>query len=301
MTKNLNFVAIDFETANSNYSSICQIGLAFFENGELVKEESQIIDPDTHFDGINVSIHGITAMQVAGYPSFTEYFPELCEKIEAQVVVHHQPFDHLAYCQACELHQLEQSNSYWLNNSAVVRRTWEQFRQKGYGLKNVANYLGIDFKHHDACEDARAAGLIFIEACVLTGKTVEQWAESVENRRIKPPQKGPSVQKITGDLLQPSTECCNCDNPFFGKKVVISGTYSNWPNRKELAKRIKDLGADIDSAVSTKTNFLFAGSGVGPSKLTKMQKNINEGKEAAILREDEIIEMLIEANTDFEK
>lgn len=297
MIENLNFVAIDFETANSDYSSICQIGMSFFENGELVREESHFIDPCTHFDGVNVNIHGITAEHVKDSKTFAEFYPELCNKINDQVVVHHQPFDYSAYCQACELHGFERSNAYWLNTASVVRRTWKQFSQKGYGLKNVANHLGIDFKHHDACEDARTAGLILIEACKITGNSIEEWAASIEGRRIKPPKQGPSFQKITGNLLRTNTEhCANTNNPFFGKKVVISGTYMNWPDRKELAMILKNLGADIDSSVSANTNLLCAGSGVGPAKVAKMQKNMDDGKEAAILCEEEILEMLIESN-----
>ena len=32
----MNFLAIDIETANADYSSICQIGIAEFENGQVV-------------------------------------------------------------------------------------------------------------------------------------------------------------------------------------------------------------------------------------------------------------------------
>ncbi len=293
MIKDLNFVAIDFETANSNYSSICQIGLVFFEKGKIVKEESQLINPETHFDGMNINIHGITPEKVEGSPSFTEFYPELFNRINEQVVIHHQPFDHSAYCQACELHGLEESNTYWLNNAAVVRRVWEQFRTKGYGLKNVAKYLGIKFKHHDACEDARAAGLIFVEACRISGKSIEQWGTDVEKHRIKKPKTGPSKQDISGELLKPLKNVENSNNSFFGKKVVISGTYTSWPDRKDLANILRKLGADIDKTVGVNTNILCAGAGVGPSKMKKMQKNIDNDKDAQIIKEDEILKMLI--------
>ncbi|WP_299576596.1 exonuclease domain-containing protein [uncultured Sunxiuqinia sp.] len=296
MNKDLNFIAIDFETANSDYSSICQIGLAFFKNGELANKVSQLINPETHFDGYNIGIHEIHPEDVVDAPTFKEYYPVLFEQINNQVLIHHQPFDWTAFCQACEKHALEFPNSYWLDNAAVVRRTWEQFRQKGYGLKNVASFLGIEFKHHDACEDAIAAGLVFTEACSLTERSIEDWANEVEKKRIKAPRKGPSPQRISGELLkQEISDNIDCNNPFFDKKVVISGTYSNWPDRKVLAKIIKDLGADIDSSIGKKTNILCAGNGVGPAKIKKMQANIEAGCDAKIITEVEVIEMLNEA------
>lgn len=42
-----------------------------------------------------------------------------------------------------------------LDSAMIVRRAWpEQFGQRGWGLANVAIFLGIRFRHHDALEDA---------------------------------------------------------------------------------------------------------------------------------------------------
>lgn len=54
------FVAIDVETANADMASICQIGAAVFERGEMVDHWSSLVDPNDYFDPVNVSIHGIT-------------------------------------------------------------------------------------------------------------------------------------------------------------------------------------------------------------------------------------------------
>lgn len=39
------FVALDLETANSNYASICEVGLTKFENGGPVASWSSYIAP----------------------------------------------------------------------------------------------------------------------------------------------------------------------------------------------------------------------------------------------------------------
>ena len=51
-----------------------------------------------------------------------------------------------------------------LDSARVARRTWENLAWKGYGLYNVCQYLGYEFAHHDALEDAKAAGHILINA-----------------------------------------------------------------------------------------------------------------------------------------
>jgi len=85
----------------------------------------------------------------------------------------------------------------------------------------------------------------------------------------------------------------NKNNPFYGKKVVISGTYQKWTNRRDLAKILKSYGADIDTSITKKTNILCAGNGVGPKKLEKMQTRIDKGEEAQILDEQQLINLLI--------
>jgi len=50
----MRFVAIDVETANPDMSSICSIGAAAFESGELVSEKYWLVDPRDDFNPRNV-------------------------------------------------------------------------------------------------------------------------------------------------------------------------------------------------------------------------------------------------------
>ncbi len=286
------FIALDFETANYDYSSICQIGMVFFENGKITKSINQLIDPEDYFDGYHISIHGIRPEDIEGKPTFAEYYPKFFKLIDNHIILHHQPFDRSAFEQACAKYSLEPPYCFWLDNAKIVRRTWLDRSRKGYGLKEVAQMLNFSFNHHDAVEDARVTGLIFLEACKCKGMDIDGMITNVYDSGItETPKTHP--QRITGNLLKPDTENVeNKDNPFFGKKVVISGTYNIWPDRKDLAMLLKNLGADIDSGVTERTNILIAGEGVGPSKLNKMIANINEGRNAIILQEKDVIEKL---------
>ena len=42
----MEFVALDFETANADMSSICQIGLVYFKDGAIQKEWKTYINPE---------------------------------------------------------------------------------------------------------------------------------------------------------------------------------------------------------------------------------------------------------------
>ena len=80
----MKFVAIDVETANPSMASICQIGVAIFENEELRGEWQSFVDPEDYFDSVNSSIHGIEEADVKGAPTFSTIADELFELVGRQ-------------------------------------------------------------------------------------------------------------------------------------------------------------------------------------------------------------------------
>ncbi len=60
---------------------------------------------------------------------------------------------------------------------------------------------------------------------------------------------------------------------FEGKKFVISGVFENY-SREEIKNEIENFGGILMSSVSSKTDYVIAGIGIGPSKKTKA-KNLN--------------------------
>ena len=56
---NLTFNAIDVETANSDPSSICQIGIVCVRNGAIKRQLSLFVNPEAQFNDFNVRLHGI--------------------------------------------------------------------------------------------------------------------------------------------------------------------------------------------------------------------------------------------------
>jgi DNA polymerase-3 subunit epsilon len=81
----MRFVAVDLETANPQFSSICQIGLVVFEGGREIDSDVRLVDPNDYFDPYNVAIHGITADQVRGAPIFKEIHPWLRDYTAEQI------------------------------------------------------------------------------------------------------------------------------------------------------------------------------------------------------------------------
>lgn len=54
----MDFVAIDFETATSNYTSVCSLGICVVENNKITDRKEILIKPEPfEFNDYNIKIH----------------------------------------------------------------------------------------------------------------------------------------------------------------------------------------------------------------------------------------------------
>ena len=123
----MEFVAIDVETANADMASICQIGIAQFKDGTLAEEWKTYVDPQDHFDMMNVSIHGIDEDVVAGSPTFAMLADTLISRLSGRIIVTHTAFDRVAVHQASTKHKTPPLSCTWLDTACVARRAWTEF------------------------------------------------------------------------------------------------------------------------------------------------------------------------------
>lgn len=279
----MRFVAIDVETANPRMSSICQVGVVGFEAGQEVFAASWLVDPKDYFDELHVSIHGIDEARVAGAPLFSAIHRELAIRLSDQVVVSHTAFDRSAVHQACARESSELISCRWMDSARIARRAWPQFAQRGYGLANLAKELGIGFRHHDALEDARAAGQIVCQAIAHTGLSLEDWLT-----RCGQPISGRKSVARLGDG----------DGPLLGETVVITGALS--APRQAVADILHEAGAAVDASVTKRTTVLVVGdqdiSRLGgkakSSKHLKAEQLISAGYPIRIVGETDLDAML---------
>jgi len=173
------FVAIDVETANSNISSICQIGIAFYKDGLLAEEWKSYINPEDYFDNFNISIHGINEVIVRDSPRLPDVNDQLHKYLDNRITVCHTFFDRAAIRQAFEKYGIIEPKCKWLDSASVARRTWKECAKSGYGLANLCKLLKYDFTHHDALEDAKASGYILLSAVKQSGIDIDRWLKRV--------------------------------------------------------------------------------------------------------------------------
>ena len=282
----MDFVAIDVETANPDLASICQVGVVAFSGSKPSHTFQALVDPEDEFSPVNVSIHGIDESSVSGCGTFPVVMESLRPHLNGKIVVSHTAFDRISLARAIEKYQIPAVECRWLDTARVVRRTWKQFAKSGYGLADVAAWCDIDFVHHRADEDARAAGEILVRAMAETGLSVEDWLLRAE--QPIDPASAPSRTNRIG----------NPHGPLAGEVIVFTGALTI--PRREAADLAASAGCEVEPSVTRKTTLLVVGDqdlrGLAghqrSSKHRKAELLIRSGQPLRILGETDFMRMM---------
>jgi DNA polymerase III subunit epsilon len=274
----MNFVVVDVETANPNFASICQIGIAPFRDGIPQQPQQWLVNPQDYFDPIHVEIHGIDEYSVRDAPKWPEVYEAVAPFLAGNIVASHTAFDRAALSQACGSWSLSICECHWIDTARVVRRAWPQFSKSGYNLANVAATFGIKYQAHDASEDARCAGEILMLAVGQTGLSVEQWLVRV-TQPIHPVEDVPDA---------------NPEGPLYREVLVFTGALSML--RHDAAVAAAKAGCQVDDGVTRHTTLLVVGD-QDISKLAGHEKSSKHRKAEELIKKGQRLRILGE--TDF--
>lgn len=290
----MDFVALDVETANPDRSSICQIGIATFRNGDLVDCWESLVAPAGEFSPFNVSIHGIDRRRVRTAPRWEEIYPHVASRLESQIVVSHTSFDRHALTQACACCGLSICECRWLDSAEIARNAWPQFSRSGYGLTNLAAYFGFQYRAHDALEDAKCAGWVVLKAIA------EAKVHPEHRLRYEPdPVGATSPTSSRWKTFSPSVKQPGCvGGVLFGEVIVFTGALSI--SREEAAESAALAGCRVDDGVTKRTTLLVVGNQdmdclrghEKSSKHLKAEKLIAQGQRLRILCESEFMRLV---------
>lgn len=274
----INFTAIDIETANSTRISICQIGICNVENGEIKFSDSYLIQPpNNEYSHWNVCIHGISPDQTASMPFFPEVWKKFKHHIEGRLIVaHNVSFDCDCLSQTLEYYNI-QKPKYQVECTYALT---------GLNLEDLAEALDVKLiQHHNALYDAISCAEAYIK--LKRGLKPDLSKISIKERKSLFDGHG----KLSGDVLKPCLEAADNNSPFYGKKMVFTGVMESI-GREEAANIVKKLGADIDTGVTSKTDFVIVGKGAGPSKLKKIADFNKNGSYIKIIYECDFLNMI---------
>lgn len=235
------FIALDVETACSDTASICQIGLACVFPDNQIHTFSTLVNPGTRFDPFNIQLHGIGPDHVFDAPRFNEVLDRLLPLLSRHHLVQHSNFDKQAVNAACRSCGMKPPDFRWADSVTIARRAWPELKGNGgHGLGNLKKVLDLDFHHHDAGEDARAAALVVLHAEAHLNLSFDEL--------IKPARKHyPAAITREGDPT----------GALSGSVVVFTGALSM--SRDEAANLAARIGMTVKAGVTKHTTHLVVG------------------------------------------
>jgi DNA polymerase-3 subunit epsilon len=271
-------MAFDTETATNNPASICQIGYVVVRDGQITLEKSYLIQPTgNEYSARHSCIHGIDALSTKNQPTFPAIWDIIKPYFANQLLVaHNASFD---------LNVLNSTIDFY-NIPRLVFRCDCTFRMSGLNLRSLSDSLEIEMaQHHDALSDARTCAKVYISL----KQGIKPDLRLI--KATKPTDIFEGHEHLSGSVLKPNFDINNTDNPFYSKKVVFTGVLQTI-SRTEAAEKIQQMGADIDTGVNKRTDYVIVGQGAGPSKLNNIEKFNSTGSNIKIIREDEFLSMI---------
>ncbi len=306
----MNFVALDFETANHRRDSVCEIGIAVVSNGQVREQRSWLVRPrENQFNRMNTYIHGIDAKKVADEPEFDALWQKVRDYFEgACVVAHNASFDLSVLRHVLAQYEIPFPELSYACSLQVARRAWRGL--PSYGLAALSERFGISLNHHAAGSDAEASARIMLCAMEEHGLGTFDEIEPkfglqvgrlyahgyIPSGRLRPQKK---KKKKRLDSLPIDLSRVNKEHPLFGKTVVFTGTLKNI-SRAEAQRAVLEAGGHAPNFVDDRTHYLVLSEkvfsnitqGVNNNKVRQARQLSGSNSQIELITEQQFLRLL---------
>ena len=278
------FVAVGIKTVNSNLSSICQIGIARYEGGQLIEEWSLRINPGSPFESSKTKSIGISEDEIASLPKLPDIEPQLRTMLEGAIVVFHSMLERKSLARAFQNYNLKSIDAVSVDCTRIVRRVWEDRRYGGYEVMSMSNELGFEISHHDALVNAKACANVIIAAEKKSDVGIEEWTikqlEPIDN--LEPKEKFDA--RVDGDWFGETIFFANSFGDFLSTAERMA-SYAGCSIAEKFDKNVSLLVVD-DKELS------HAQSEAKSKVFLEAKSLVNEGVNIRILKESDFLFLL---------
>ena len=283
----MNYVTIDFETANSTLDSACSLGIVSVEKGNVVFQKEYLINPECLFDPNNILIHRITPDAVLEAPKFYEIWDEIYEIINGRIVfAHAADFDIKVLKAMIEKYQLKVPDIMIGCTLRISRIAFKDALQN-CKLNTISSYLGSTHNHHNALSDALVCydiikyvkrmyqvydvNDLFNKLSLIFGKYNESEYFGVKNR----------LKLTTKHVIK---------NVLKGKVVAFTGKPSRM-TKKHFINLVESYGGVTTKDLNYRIDIFVVFNSPVKSKLELLEE-LKTHKEILVLNEKEFMELI---------
>lgn len=292
----IDFVALDFETANRSPSSACAVGAVRIRDGVIVDDFHTLIRPPEErgeFEPVNVRIHGITARDVEDAPLWPEVYPGLRAFIGDDTVVgHNAAFDTSVLLNSCGAYDIDLPS---LSVICTLQLSRAALHLPSYSLPWVAEHLGLpSFDHHNPLADAHTSALVLV--AFATRASASSLDELTKRLAVAP--TGTWTERddalFRGLTAEPDAIV---GTGFAGEVVCFTGALKQMV-RNRARELVVEQGGTWQDGVTRSTTILVTGDfddrtfrpgAAFTSKLAKAFLQVERGQALEIITEDAFV------------
>ena len=306
----LDFIAIDFETANSFRGSACAIGLAFVKNNQIVSRKYHYIKPkDMHFDPYYVKLHGISERNVKHCPEWPDVWDSIANELQDHLILaHNASFDMSVLRHVFDDYKMEYPIFDFHCTRVIGKKVWPGLIN--YTHNTLARLINIKLEHPNAHDNAATCAKIALKA--LETKKEPSLRNFLEKHqmplgKIRPGKYRPAREKKPAHLqaynmaeeYQNFNNVLDEDHPFYNKHIAFTGTLLSLPP-EEAMRQVLKAGGHPETTITNNTNFFVYGKQdfsnfSYDSYNTEMKKAIilnDKGHDIEILSEEDFLQLL---------
>lgn len=282
----MDYIAIDFETANSSFSSACAIGIVGVENGNAIFQKYYLINPETEFSLYNIGIHHISPNDVKDCKNFKELWEEIKVYFQGIVIAHNAMFDLNVLKSLIERYDLDVPNIKIACTLKISQKLWKDILPN-CKLNTISSYLEVEHDHHNALSDAFVCYKIIERAKRVTqSDDISSVMEKLgiiygvynENKFYLPKNKYKEIN------------CEALDNYFKGKIVAFSGKPHSM-TRKKVIEVLQIKGAIISKNIDKSLDLFICFPDSPKTKIFYLNE-LNKKSKIEIITEEEFLKEL---------
>ncbi|WDF81944.1 3'-5' exonuclease [Lacticaseibacillus pabuli] len=175
----MNFIAMDYETATGKRASACSVAIVVVRDSKVVDSLYSLINPETPFSNMNMSIHHITPDMVKDAPTWPELWPHIEPFFtrDQLVAAHNAPFDVSVVRKSLERYRMNPVTFQYVDTVRTSKALYPDL--VNYKLDTVSDKLDVTLdNHHNALADSYAcAKILLAEARQFAPERIKQFVK----------------------------------------------------------------------------------------------------------------------------
>lgn len=273
------YAVFDVETPNRKNDRICQIGLIIVENGKIIKDYSTVINPETDFDHINTNITKLNKSKISSAPKFNQLWPDIKNVFKEYVIIsHNSNFDFNVLKKTLVHYNLDCPDISYVCTLTECKNKFSELEK--YSLVNLCEHFNISYENqHNARYDCITLMNLFEylltdQKIVFTPKlfnfveksNIEETYNKFGNYQIsidypEDNDEDENINKSSDEITQLDFDEITDIN--LKSKFVLTGRFI-YIEKEKLIEILLSYGGKVNSAVSSRTNYLIVGTDKEP-------------------------------------